>query len=196
MAGFGLVGDFEDGQTEGSVLGHHRAVQENSAGRELLSKVEGMLLHQEYLLIGDVLGKGGARGNQLEEVMLFVHGEGNDSAGRTELCYQPVAIRKLTGRPDSQHGAEQGSFDSCGQNPRALGQRDREMGESTSARRGLRLRHYLLNELGRVDEETLVSAFADGIYTVVGLDFEDQATAVNFYQLDLGANFQAGRRCR
>lgn len=50
-------------------------------------------------------------------------------------------------------------------------------------------------EFFAVDDETLVGAFADELFFVPGLDGEDEAAAVYFYQLGLGADGHAdGRR--
>lgn len=75
LASFGLVLDLEHSEPKGATRYHDWPKNKNSALREMFLKIARVLLHQEILVVRNVLGKRGARRDELEEVMSFVHAE-------------------------------------------------------------------------------------------------------------------------
>src|SRR5260370_13775019 len=94
FASFGLACDFQDGHTESAFACHHRAVNKNLPGIELLPHITDMLLHQASLLVRHIQGDSGPRRNQLAEIMLFGHGTKQHTAHRPRARCWPKGGRE------------------------------------------------------------------------------------------------------
>lgn len=75
LPGFPLVHYLEYPQTESSTGSHHRTIKKQLAGVKALPEIVAVLIHQGPLWVSDVPREGRPGRNQLEIVMLFVHGE-------------------------------------------------------------------------------------------------------------------------
>ena len=106
LAGLSLVRNLLDSQTESSSRRHHWTMEKKFARVKLLFEIRAMLVHQDFLFVGHVVRKGRPGRNELEEIMLFIHGNvkkhysawlGLNRFGHLANCRPPLPYQIMEG---------------------------------------------------------------------------------------------------